>query len=455
MCDVMNVEQTAAARRQVCKRCVLRGQDALKAVRIPYLLASQLVPPDTQYAIEQVERQLVRYDISELQTLVIDGVPVGQIALASALRFLRRGTPPNAVDEDTGQVLLGYVRSALRIKFLAEAYLGRSRPDFVVMTHGIYVPWGPARAVFQREGIPVACYDQSNVFRNAYVASWNQPSQAYDISMQFAQERGYSLSHSERRELLDYLASRRDNSRDRTRFNFVPEKPCEVVRDELGIPQDALCFGLFTNLLWDAATVSRDICFGNQVKWVIATIEYFATKPDNYLIVRPHPAEELRGTRQAVIDIVREAFPHLPPNVRLVGREPAFNAYSIFNAVDVGIVYTSTVGLEMSLLGKPVIVVADTHYRGKGFTFDPKNRSEYFELIDSFTSAQRISDEQLAEAERYAHMDFLRHHIRLPLFEEDPQENFITKAQLDSDGNLNAWLKALYTQKPFVLPKVS
>lgn len=454
MCEMMNIEQSKYEKKQVCKRCFLRAKDALNSVNIPFIRASEIISPNVRAKILQIETNLESYDTNSLINLIIDDIPVGEIALASSLRFLRRGILPEKIDDYTKKVLIGYLRSAIRIKYIAEEYLKMfKKPDFVVMTHGIYVPWGPAFAVFRREGIPVACYDQSNVFKEAYVASWNKPSQAYDFASVFFEEKGQPLDEHERSVLHDYIRTRRENLRDRTKFNFVPEEPGHLVRMKLDIPSEAICFGLFSNLLWDAATVGKDICFNNQIEWIIETVKYFIKHPEKYLILRTHPAEEIRGTRQSAIEVVKNAFPKLPSNIKLIGKKLQFNVYSIFNAIDVGIVNTSTVGLEMSLLGKPVIVVSDAHYRGKGFTFDPKNKKEYFEMIDSFYRDMKLRDDQLQEAERYAYMYFFRHHIKMSIFKEDISGKFIVDATLKEDINTQAFINALCEQKPFVLPR--
>jgi len=49
----------------------------------------------------------------------------------------------------------------------------------------------------------------------------------------------------------------------------------------------------------------------------------------------------------------------------------------LIQAADLGLVYTTTVGLEMAMSGLPVIVVGQTHYRGKGFSIDPENWEDY------------------------------------------------------------------------------
>ncbi len=48
---------------------------------------------------------------------------------------------------------------------------------------------------------------------------------------------------------------------------------------------------------------------------------------------------------------------------------------------DLGLVYTTTVGMEMAMKGLPVIVSGQTHYRGRGFTYDPDSWVSYFKLL--------------------------------------------------------------------------
>ena len=71
------------------------------------------------------------------------------------------------------------------------------------------------------------------------------------------------------------------------------------------------------------------------------------------------------------MEILRAASPELPDHVRAVPPESDISTYDLIELADVGLVYTTTVGLEMAMRGIPVIVAGQTHYRGKGFTTDP------------------------------------------------------------------------------------
>jgi len=70
-------------------------------------------------------------------------------------------------------------------------------------------------------------------------------------------------------------------------------------------------------------------------------------------------------------DHIARYVPVLPTNVRVVQADDPTSSYVFMDEAMLGFVYSSTVGLELAARGVPVLVAADTHYRGRGFTFDP------------------------------------------------------------------------------------
>jgi capsule polysaccharide export protein KpsC/LpsZ len=74
-------------------------------------------------------------------------------------------------------------------------------------------------------------------------------------------------------------------------------------------------------------------------------------------------------------------LPRLPEHIRLIGPKDKMNTYDLVEVADLGLVYTTTVGMEMAMFGVPVIVSGATHYRGRGFTYDPDSWVSYFKLL--------------------------------------------------------------------------
>jgi hypothetical protein len=93
------------------------------------------------------------------------------------------------------------------------------------------------------------------------------------------------------------------------------------------------------------------------------------------------------------------------------------NTYDIMEIASLGLAYTTTVGLEMAMRGVPVITAADTHYRGRGFTFDPASWEDYFNRLDGILSdlpGHRLSSDQIETAWNYAYRFFFEYPLDFP-----------------------------------------
>jgi hypothetical protein len=81
---------------------------------------------------------------------------------------------------------------------------------------------------------------------------------------------------------------------------------------------------------------------------------------------------------------------------------------------DVGLVYTSTTGLELGLRGTPVIVAGETHYRDKGFSIDVTSPEEFHAALDKALADPGAAHTDIGAAREYAHFFFFRAPIPAP-----------------------------------------
>ena len=140
---------------------------------------------------------------------------------------------------------------------------------------------------------------------------------------------------------------------------------------------------LATNVLGDSLTLGRQVFSENMADWIEKTLDYFANRSDIQLVIRVHPGEMLTHG-PSMVDVVNQKFPQLPENIHLVGPKEKVNTYDLVEITSLGLVYTTTTGMEMAMNGVPVIVAGITHYKGNGFTFDPQTYPEYFALWIKF-----------------------------------------------------------------------
>ncbi len=189
----------------------------------------------------------------------------------------------------------------------------------------------------------------------------------------------------------------------------------EKLRSELNLDSRPVVL-LATNVLGDSLTLGRNIFTASMAEWIKQTVQYFAKRSDVQLVVRIHPGERLmKGVSSA--EVIKEVLPELPAHIHLIGPLEKINTYDLMEIASLGLVYTTTVGMEMAMRGVPVIVAGQTHYRGRGFTMEPNSYTEYFKQLDDVLInplAKRLTAEQVEMAWNYAYRFFFDFPIAFP-----------------------------------------
>lgn len=431
VCEVKRAGSEAEWSRN-CGKCWAFARSYLAAAGVEVIPVSSLVNPDS---LENPEDWLHILD-------------------ASLLKHFRVGVLDDS--EKTRERRATFLRSVS-----ISAQVGRAvvemRPDRVVMTHGIYSTWGPAREIVNKAGIPLVTYDKGKRRQSANF-NWRESSDWWGVEAEWERVKDLPLSKSEHQQINAYLDSRRDHSKDALVYNFGAQEDAIETRRRFQLDPAKPTFTLFTNVLWDAASAQREIVFRNPVEWTLETIRWFAAHPDRQLIVKVHPAEVVIGTKQPFASIVKENFPTLPDNVRLIEPSEKVNSWSILGVTDLGLVHTSTVGMELPLSGVPVACVSRTHYRGRGFTIDVQSREEYFQLLGSFQKGGVNMDKARELALRYAFLLFERYQIPWTLFHEPRHADvrafrFRDSAELLRDPGVAIVVRAIETQADFLVPR--
>jgi hypothetical protein len=129
-----------------------------------------------------------------------------------------------------------------------------------------------------------------------------------------------------------------------------------------------------------------------------------------------------------MLEVIRATLPQPPAHIKVIPPEAQVNTYDLVELAQAGLVYTTTLGLEMAMDGLPVVVAGQVHYRGRGFTHDPASWQAYFALLEQMVAAPeglRPTPEQVEQARRYAYHFFFTYPRPFPwhilFFGEDLQ----------------------------------
>jgi hypothetical protein len=133
----------------------------------------------------------------------------------------------------------------------------------------------------------------------------------------------------------------------------------------------------------------------DMVDWLQDTIATLADRPELLLLVKPHIGEVRHKGNLRPNQFLRNLLPaKLPPNVLYL--EPGwFNAHELNPYIDLGLVWRSTVALELIISKIPVIVCCNAafYWRGmRGLLIVPQDRKHYHQMLSDF-SELLITDE--------------------------------------------------------------
>lgn len=297
------------------------------------------------------------------------------------------------------------------------AWLRSNRPDIMVVPNGTIQEFGIAYRVARFLKIPVSTYEFSDQ-KDAFWLGHNQEIMRQDTSQMWQVKESEELNNDQLKQVKELFAARKTA---RTTGNFtrqwqsLPAQGVASAKENLKLDERPVVL-LATNVLGDSLTLGRHVFAKTMADWVSRTILYFIGRPDVQLIIRIHPGE-LLSREYSMVDVVRQTLPELPEYIHVIQPEEKINTYDLVELADVGLVYTTTVGLEMALKGIPVVVAGQTHYRGRGFTYDPPSWVEYFKMLGRILekpAQYRLEKDKIDQAWKYAYHFFYTFPLPFP-----------------------------------------
>jgi hypothetical protein len=405
----------------------------------------------------EARRIASEYAFDRIKAFTFDGLAIGEHAYAGALRFFATGSLESEVAAEA--VLRRYLESALLSALAARRLVRGVGFSSVVVSHGIYVPWGIIAEVARAEGVHLSTWNVAYRKRR-FIFSHNDTYHHTLMTEPREHWEGRELSAAQDRDLTKYLASRREGLFDWIVFHRARRQDAEEIASRIGLDRSRPAIGLLTNVTWDAQLHYPANAFPNIVEWLVQTCEYFATRPDLQLIIRVHPAE-ISGfppSRQPILDELRKRVPTLASNILVVPPESDMSTYALMSLCNAAIIYGTKMGVELTSVGLPVIAAGEAWIRNKGLTHDASTPAEYFRILQQLPFAERLGAGQLARARRYAYHFFFNRMIPLPFI--DPQAGFpIYRLKLDrlqqllpgASAGLDTICDGILRRRPFVL----
>jgi hypothetical protein len=335
--------------------------------------------------------------------------PVPAEASAAAIEvsrnwILRTSTPGE--DEASAAVSTDLQAGVDGITTAANDLFDRVRPDVLFTVNGLFSADQALRAVALERGIRCPTYEISPR-HGALAFSQDAPAPEYDMDHAWSVCRDRPLDDEQRTAITGLLLDRaRGVGHHETYFDAI-DVDKRRIREEIGLPATGRLASLFSNLTWDSASFGQDVGFHGMMDFVESVVREVALIDDLHLAIRIHPAETRWRTKETVEDaLLSRLGGPLPSGVHIIGPDRPLSSYTLMDASDLVLGYTTTIGLEAATAGKPMLVGGNVHYRDRGFTYDLAGREDLARLLRD--SPGPLDAERQELALRYAFTFFYR-----------------------------------------------
>lgn len=178
--------------------------------------------------------------------------------------------------------------------------------------------------------------------------------------------------------------------------------------------------------------------FGTQNRWIEETIRFVQDHPSVALVIRVHPnsgGKKSTGKNQGEVRYFDALRTRVPSNVAVVMPDDNVSTYALIDRTDVGLVYCSTVALEMACRGMPVVLAARSPWYFCTAINAIKDVGGYAQTLENYATQPitTAESERIATAAyRFAYAYVYRWNIPFPLVHmPDIHNGVLTAKTLD------------------------
>lgn len=404
-----------------CLGCMSSTVQQFEKYRTPFEWLGSYLPREVR---QEASSWLDGLPVSDLKQAAWKGRPVGQWAATSVFYQLRSSNldmqDPSHV-ELLRQHLYGVVLTIEALTVLYDEY----QPDTVVTLNGRFFTHWAAFELARERGIRVVTHERGLNKNTARFAENHRTHELGPIHELWEAWKDVPLNEARLDKVLDVLRNRCLGI-DYAVNPFSPplgaEGQPDSIRDHLGL-DDRPLVAVFTSSN-DETAAFADRCAGafpDATDFLPATLELARQLPQIQFVIRVHPNVQSKlGTNEEQLAEAVEMSKSAPENLRVILPDEVISSYALVDEADVGVVYASTLGLEMACAGKQVLCMAQSTYAHVGCTRNLEQPSEY--LPELLAALQAGSDPEIARrALRWAQVYFTHFALPFDLVDELPE----------------------------------
>jgi len=332
----------------------------------------------------ELASQIASLSVDALSTFHFQGIPLGRLCLPG-LRWILR-IHHLSDDENTRYLLREYILSAWNVARQFSKFLDETNPRMVIVFNGQFFPEATARYLAQQRGLRVVTHEVGLQPATAFFTEGEAT--AYPIHI----PDDFELSDAQNAKLDAYLAKRFQGDFTMAGVKFWADMQGldeAFLQKAAGFKQ---IVPIFTNVIFDTSQPHANTIFEDMFDWLDQTFELIRAHRDTLFVIRAHP-DELRvrkASRETVAGWAECRAIEAEPNVVFVSPRETLSSYELIQRSKFVMIYNSTIGLEASILGAPVLCAGKARFTQYPTVFFPQTVEEIKSKAEEFLAAENI-----------------------------------------------------------------
>lgn len=420
-CDLYQPAKGDKAKRtgKSCNRCQAESSYLTAKNNLAYLWLGRWLEPDII-----AKAHAFAAEVADPSAAVYNDWPIGAWVKSSVHSHYRRETL-DLEDADTETTYRRYVAGGIVIASAFDALLTHEKPDAQLLFNGRMAPTRIALELAKLHGVRTITEERGSApghLRLVENTHCLDPKPFYALS---AAWQNTPLNLDERTALENLLDKHFSCSDHEMSLFAAPVQGTEYIKRQLSIQDNAKLAVLFTSSTDEPSGQPEAVgSFDHQGDWVRETIAEFSHKPDWTLIVRSHPnsgGKRSVGDNASELTFIESLQENCPNNVVIVKPEDEISSYDLIKTAHCGLIWHSSLGIEIAATGRPVFRAGNYWFRdtrfmtqqAPGFSYSD-SLSQFLAEADSGRAFAATIDATVA-AWRFAYCWFFRQSIHFPL----------------------------------------
>lgn len=447
---VLGTNRNNPSQTPPCRSCVFQARTLYSGVPIKLFSGSSTnqptEKPDNRTTVTwlhfernaELETALKNLPLHDLMTFTWQDIPLGELCLPGLRWILRRH---HLMDDDTTRFFFReYILSAFNLARRFERFLDTVNPQAVVVFNGQFYPEATAKWVARQRGVRVITHEVGLMPMTGFFTDGEATIYPIDIPASF------EMNEAQNARLDAYLQNRFQGNFSMAGIKFWPDMRG---LDEAFLQKAAgskHIVPVFTNVIFDTSQPHANTIFPDMFAWLDLVLETAKARPETLFVIRAHPDETRPGkeSQESVAEWVAQRRAADLPNIVFVPPHEYLSSYELIARAKLVMIYNSTIGLEASILGAPVLCAGKARFTQYPTVFFPQSVAEYRATLEDFLATEKID----------VPADFRRHSRRFlyyQLFRTSlPFGEFLERGVLPVNARLKMFAPGQLLQSPAI-----